>query len=269
MMVAALAVTGFVSCSNDDDDDDNSDSTPATTLAGTYYVNESASVASASVPATGAKLVVEKSTDTTVDITLPGISYTMGTTTMTIASFKIEGVKVSSDDSENYTFTLGTFSSTATSDSSKTITGTSVSGTYVKSTGKINLTAVYKYGSMPMTLTDAFDNSELVALYGTYTGSMTVMGTASEVSLTIANGSFTLNSGHPGTYTKILWLKDTNSNYVLAAQSDDTNTKNGDLTVDNYTTAASNYVVFGTDAITYYVPAMASMGGTSTLTKSE
>lgn len=109
--------------------------------------------------------------------------------------------------------------------------------------------------------------------YGTYTGSMTVtMGgkeTTTPLSITVAKDSVNLGE-HYGEYTKVLWLKDSEGKTVQAAQSDKTNTKNGDLTAENYTTASSDYIAFnndGTAVIT--MPAMAKMGGTANLTKSK
>lgn len=157
--------------------------------------------------------------------------------------------------------------STNTSNGDLTVANyTTAASCYITFGDTITYTVPVMKTSMDLTRTLPIVAEAQTDLYGTYTGSMTVMGTASAVSLTIADGKFALSSVHPATYTKILWLKDADGNYVVAAQSDDTNTKNGDLTVLNYTTASSNYVVFGTDAITYYVPAMATMGGTCTLT---
>lgn len=91
--------------------------------------------------------------------------------------------------------------------------------------------------------------------YGTFEGS--VMN--QEVTLTISKSSVD-QGGNYGAYTKVLWLTDSDGKAVVAAQSDSTNTKNGDLTEENYTTAASCYIVFGSDSsATYYVPAMATM----------
>lgn len=219
MMVAALAVTGFVSCSDDDDN---------------------------SLPTSGPVAIVLEAEKTTVALN--------GTVTIT-ANFS--GVKFTSSD---------TSVATVESTDGKTATVTA------KDVGLVTITATkgndndgtYEYSYTPDSVTiNVYPADRL----GKYTGSMTVMGTESAVSLTIAEGSFTLNSGHPATYTKILWLKDADGNSVVAAQSDSTNEKNGDLNVENYTTASSNYIVFGTDAITYYVPAMEKMGGTCTLTK--
>ncbi|MCR5123632.1 MAG: hypothetical protein K6B43_00355 [Treponema sp.] len=91
--------------------------------------------------------------------------------------------------------------------------------------------------------------------YGTFEG--TVMNQS--VTLTVSESSVD-QGGNYGAYTKVLWLTDSDGKAVVAAQSDSTNTKNGDLTEENYTTASSCYIVFGTDGLaTYYVPAMATM----------
>ena len=91
--------------------------------------------------------------------------------------------------------------------------------------------------------------------YGTFEG--TVMNQS--VTLTVSESSVN-QGGNYGAYTKVLWLTDSDGKAVVAAQSDSTNTKKGDLTAENYTTASSCYIVFGTDgSATYYVPAMATM----------
>lgn len=91
--------------------------------------------------------------------------------------------------------------------------------------------------------------------YGSYEGA--VMNQS--VTLTVSESSVD-QGGNYGAYTKVLWLTDSDGKAVVAAQSDNTNTKNGDLTAENYTTASSCYIVFGTDGTaTYYVPAMSTM----------
>ncbi|MCR5725465.1 MAG: hypothetical protein K6G80_10310 [Treponema sp.] len=91
--------------------------------------------------------------------------------------------------------------------------------------------------------------------YGTFEG--TVMNQS--VTLTVSESSVD-QGGNYGAYTKVLWLTDSDGKAVVAAQSNSTNTKNGDLTSENYTTASSCYIVFGNDdTATYYVPAMATM----------
>ena len=101
--------------------------------------------------------------------------------------------------------------------------------------------------------------SQIDALYSSYYGSYegTVMNQS--VTLTVSESSVD-QGGNYGAYTKVLWLTDSDGKAVVAAQSDSTNTKKGDLTAENYTTASSCYIVFGTDgSATYYVPAMATM----------
>lgn len=113
-------------------------------------------------------------------------------------------------------------------------------------------------------------SSSASAYYGTYYGTMSVTynGTTTTRTLTIEVAADSVNCGGSyGTYTKVLWLKDSNGKYVQASQSDTKNASAGDLTEDNYTTASSCYITFETDGTaTYVVPAMASMGGTSTIT---
>lgn len=327
MMVAALAVTGFVSCSNDDDDslpksgpvsivltaDDTNVEVGGTvkissTISGVSFESSNESIATVASDGTVTASEVGKVTITATksndnDGTYE-YSYTsdsvilnvypadaLGTYkgTMTVGTMSIESTVIISADGVNqggnygsYTKVLwlkntdGNYVVAAQSDSTNTRNGdltvdnySTAASCYITFGDTVTYTVPAMNTSMTLTKQLPYTVAAQTDLFGTYTGSMTVMGNASEVSLTIADGKFTLNSGHPETYTKILWLKNTDGNCVVAAQSDSTNTKNGDLTVDNYTTASSNYIVFGTDTITYYVPAMAAMGGTCTLTKSE
>ena len=91
--------------------------------------------------------------------------------------------------------------------------------------------------------------------YGTYIGSVMTVNTEIVVAKESVN-----QGGNYGSYTKVLWLTDTENKAVVAAQSDSTNTDNGDLTVENYKTASSCYIEFGTDGTaTYFVPKMAKM----------
>ena len=109
---------------------------------------------------------------------------------------------------------------------------------------------------------DEFSQSDC---YGTYTGTLVGLvtlpnGTTKDISqdctITVAEDSVSQGENY-GAYTKVLWLKNGDSKFVVAAQSDSTNTKNGDLTTDNYTTAASCYIVFNGDGTAVYtVPSM-------------
>lgn len=115
--------------------------------------------------------------------------------------------------------------------------------------------------------------SDYSAYYGTYTGTMSVTyggsTTETSVSITVAEESVD-QGGNYGAYTHVLWLTNSDGKAVVAAQSDSTNTSKGDLTEENYTTVSSCYITFnGDNTATYIVPAMAAMGGTATITKSE
>lgn len=119
---------------------------------------------------------------------------------------------------------------------------------------------------------DEDDTPEYAQYYGDYSGSMTVTmsGTSTTVPLTanVAENSITL-SGNYGTYTPAFWFKDSDSKWVVAGRSTKATTE-ADITADNYTdsTICGVYITFG-DSVVMTIPAMASMGGTSTLTKSE
>lgn len=142
--------------------------------------------------------------------------------------------------------------------------------TYKKVNGKLT---AYLYISVMKHISDALDKMlTQTDCYGTWSGTMTVkMGnnppTTQSLSIKVAKDSVD-SGGNYGAYTKVLWGKNADNKYFVAAQSDSTNTKNGNLTLENYTTAASCIIVFNGDGTaTYSVPAMAAMGGTATLTK--
>lgn len=123
-------------------------------------------------------------------------------------------------------------------------------------------------------LTKYKENQEKNALCGTYTGTMTVtMGTRSipaSVKAVVAIDSIDLSqsSSNYGTYSSVFWFKDSDGNWVIAARANAN--EDTDVTVDNYTdkSVCGVYITFG-DSVVMTIPAMASMGGTSTLTKSE
>lgn len=83
------------------------------------------------------------------DITLPAMKG-MGT----IPSFTIKDAHFSIDAQHKITFDEQTFAATVTADGAeKTITGTSLSGSYDMAAHSLTLTAVFKYGSMPFPMT--------------------------------------------------------------------------------------------------------------------
>ncbi|MCR5495690.1 MAG: hypothetical protein K6F15_08645 [Treponema sp.] len=113
---------------------------------------------------------------------------------------------------------------------------------------------------------DVVEASEAASFYGTYYGIMTVMTTTKTMTIVVAADSVNCGAGY-GTYTKVLWLKDSNGNYIQASQSDSKNASAGDLTKDNFTSASSCYIIFANNGTaTYVVPAMAVMGGSVTIT---
>lgn len=86
---------------------------------------------------------------TSGDITLPEMKGMQ-----TIPSFTISGAQFSMGANHVVTFADQTFSSTVNvNGEDKTITGSSLSGTYNMADNSLTLTVVFKYGSMPTSLT--------------------------------------------------------------------------------------------------------------------
>ncbi|MCR5613538.1 hypothetical protein [Treponema sp.] len=105
------------------------------------------------------------------------------------------------------------------------------------------------------TSSSAASVTDYSSYYGTYEGS--VMKQA--VNIKVSENSVD-QGGNYGAYTKVLWLKNNDNKVVVAAQSNSTNTKNGDLTTENYLTASSCYIIFENDGTaSYFVPAMTKM----------
>lgn len=94
-------------------------------------------------------------TSTTGDITIPAVSYKMGTTAMNLPSFTIHNAQFSMDATTmTATFPEQTFSETLTVDGvEKTITGSSLNGSYSHSDNTLDLTIKFQYGKMPLTAT--------------------------------------------------------------------------------------------------------------------
>lgn len=96
----------------------------------------------------------------------------------TIPSFTISGAKFAMGDNHVVTFEDQTFESTITvNGEEKTITGTSLSGTYNMADNSLALTVVFKYGKMPLAMTysvkgyyvKAVSNAIAVTVGGAYT----------------------------------------------------------------------------------------------------
>ena len=96
----------------------------------------------------------------------------------TIPSFTISGAKFAMGDNHVVTFEDQTFESTITvNGEEKTITGTSLSGTYNMADNSLALTVVFKYGKMPYAMTysvkgyyvKAVSNAIAVTVGGAYT----------------------------------------------------------------------------------------------------
>ena len=97
---------------------------------------------------------------------------------MTIPSFTISGAKFAMGDNHVVTFEDQTFESKVTvAGEEKTVTGTSLSGTYNMADNSLTLTVVFKYGKMPLPMTynvkgyyvKAVSNSITVTVGGAYT----------------------------------------------------------------------------------------------------
>lgn len=110
---------------------------------------------------------------TSGDITLPEMKGMQ-----TIPSFTISGAQFSMGDNHVVTFADQTFSTTVNvNGEEKTIEGSSLSGTYNMADNSLTLTVVFKYGSMPMSLTynvkgyyvKAVSNQLSVTVGGMYT----------------------------------------------------------------------------------------------------
>lgn len=110
---------------------------------------------------------------TSGDITLPEMKGMQ-----TIPSFTISGAQFSMGDNHVVTFADQTFSTTVNvNGEDKTITGSSLSGTYNMADNSLTLTVVFKYGSMPTSLTynvkgyyvKAVSNQLSVTVGGMYT----------------------------------------------------------------------------------------------------
>lgn len=233
MAVCAIGF-GFVSCSNDDDEE------KTVSVAGSYAVNNDSTVGVTKCNTTSDTLKIEavSGSDDKVNITLPNVVWTPA---MTISSFTVHNVVVSTTDNENYTFTLGEFSETATESdgTEKTVVGTSVSGTFVKSTKTISVTATYKYGNMPMQIVQVCSSAEASAnasvvsrsvssltllsntnvsesdCYGTYTGTWTIGSIPLSTIVYVDSTNFYFTSlKMTGFYEYVSWVQNSDGTWT-------------------------------------------------------
>ncbi len=117
----------------------------------TFVGASTANVMTMDVPNESDTLKFELASASTGNITIPAISASkMGT----IPSFTISGAAFTMGENHAITITEQTFTSSVTvGGTEKTITGSSLSGTYDMAENCIDLKAVFTYGSMPQPLT--------------------------------------------------------------------------------------------------------------------
>ena len=163
-MVALMAISfsfGLSACSNVEDD--SNDSTPITEIiAGNYQYQTSLALTIQNSPygnTSDCKAVIQKASDTTVDITINGFGNTSTTTKssgMNLGDFTVENVSVTTTDNGGYTLSIGTFEATA---GTTAITGESLNGT-ISANGTATLKVIFKPGSMPIAITADFTGSK-------------------------------------------------------------------------------------------------------------
>lgn len=199
MMAMLSSCIAFTSCSDDDEDDN---STPAAELvAGTYTDNMTCTVMGSESTYENVTVTINKVTDATVDVVLPGF----GSGVMTLPSITLSGVKVSGNGTsatiDEQTFT-GTVTNASGAEKSYTCT---IAGSHAD--GKLTLNYSIQYGSMPMAMVCKFPGNVLTIAdkaEGSYTNNMTctVMGqesTYENVTVAVAKASeSTVNITLPG-----------------------------------------------------------------------
>ncbi len=109
------------------------------------------------VPLASDTVVFSMNDMTSGNITFPSMQYTMGVTTMIIPSFVVKNVAFSKADGVA-TMAEQEFSTTVTdaSGAEKTVAG-KLSGTYSMAASKLSITAEFKYGTMPASITYTID----------------------------------------------------------------------------------------------------------------
>lgn len=117
----------------------------------TFVGESTASVMSMNVPNESDTVKFELAGMTSGNITIPQLS---AAGMASVPSFTISGVAFTMGDDHAVTITDQPFSATVTVDGvEKTVTGTSISGTYDMAENRMDLKAVFTYGSMPFPLT--------------------------------------------------------------------------------------------------------------------
>lgn len=117
----------------------------------TFVGESTTNVMSVEVPNESDTVKFELASMTAGNITIPRIS---ASGMASVPSFTISGVAFTMGENHAVTITDQAFSATVTVDGvEKTVTGTSLSGTYDMAENRLDLKAEFKYGSMPFPLT--------------------------------------------------------------------------------------------------------------------
>ncbi len=117
----------------------------------TFVGASTANVMKMDVPNASDTVKFEVAGATSGNITIPALS---ATGMASIPSFTISGAAFTMGENHAITITEQTFTATVTADGEeKTITGTSLSGTYNMADNCLDLKAVFTYGKMPLPLT--------------------------------------------------------------------------------------------------------------------
>ncbi len=287
LIAVSLVGTGLTSCKNDADDDDDETTTQATVaeaVAGSYEVDNDGSVGVTNCATTSETLKIEavSGAKDKVNITLPNVVWTDA---MTIPSFTVHNVVVSTTDNENYTFTLDEFSETVTDSEGdeNTVKGTSVTGTFVKSTKTISVTATYKYGIMPMKIVQtcatsssssrasavarsvtpksllSSTNGSASECYGTYTGTWTIGFIPFSTTVYVdATDFYFFSSKMKGSYEYVSWVQNSDGTWTCYGSH-----KSGEA---NAAKCAASLTTDGSTG-SFYVRAMNLIASPATLTK--
>ncbi|MBO6177074.1 MAG: hypothetical protein J6O39_05990 [Treponema sp.] len=268
-LAAVLVFGGMTACSNDDEDENKTSA--AESVAASYTVDQTYTVYSSSdteyttsmgsASDTKNTIVIEAASDSTdkVNITLPGVEFTAS---MKIASFTIENVAVTTSDNDTYTFTLGEFTATAESSdgTEKAVTGISLTGSLVKSTGAISLKVIYKYGSMPMVGVNEFTTSDRFAYsdcYGTYWGTLTVsmVNQTFDMAITASKSALYVYASYSGmtfSYESVEWIENEDGTLTVTDKAGGTNATNATFTMadDGTVSAVLNILKMSTSSST-------------------
>lgn len=197
----------------------------------TFVGESSFSVSTAAVETIADTVKFAMNGTTSGDITIPSKSYSMQGRNMTIPSFTIHNAAFTMDmTTMTATFADQTFSETITVDGAeKTITGTSLSGSYKRTTNTLNLVVKFQYGAMPLESTYTVTGYYVKP----YTDALSVC-IGGQADYTYQNESVTYNVR---TYKKddVTKMDVQIPTYVLS------NTVMGDLTIGGYTVTGLTY----------------------------